>query len=79
MSEHLPSVEIEWIDLENCVPNVHDGRVLRVGFDGVTRIEAFTKSGMYADIPYVRVWKDDEPFAEMCQHNLQGVYFKAKG
>jgi hypothetical protein len=78
MSEHLPDVEIEWIDLENCVAHVHDGRVFRVGFDGVTRIEAFTKSGMHADIPYVRVWNGDEPIAEMCQHSLLGVYFKTK-
>lgn len=47
----------------------------RVGRDGVTRIEATTKSGMYADIPYVRVWKGDRCEAEFCQHNIVGVYF----
>jgi hypothetical protein len=46
-----------------------------IGFDGVTRIEACTKSGLHADIPYVRVWKGDVPFAEFCQHNIVGVYF----
>ena len=47
-----------------------------VGFYGVTRIEATTKSGMHADIPYVRVWKGDVCAAEFCQHNIIGVYFE---
>ena len=46
-----------------------------VGSVGVTRIEAFTKSGMHAAIPYVRVWKGDRPYAEFCQHNILGIYF----
>lgn len=41
-----------------------------------TRIEACTKSGMHADIPYVRVWAGDICLAEFCQHNIVGVYFK---
>lgn len=48
----------------------------RVGMHGVTRIEATTKSGMHADIPYVRVWRGDECAAEYCQHNIIGVYFE---
>jgi hypothetical protein len=47
-----------------------------VGRNGVTRIEAFTKSGMYSEIPYVRVWRGDALAAEFCQHNIVGVYFK---
>lgn len=47
----------------------------RVGKDGVTRIEACTKSGLHADIPYVRVWKGDVCEAEFCQHNIVGTYF----
>lgn len=47
----------------------------RVGKDGVTRIEATAKSGLHADIPYVRVWKGEVCEAEFCQHNIVGVYF----
>lgn len=47
----------------------------QVGQKGVTRIEAATKSGMYADIAYVRVWSGDTAIAEFCQHNIRGVYF----
>lgn len=47
----------------------------RVGSSGVTRIEATTKSGMHADIPYVRVWAGDVCLAEYCQHNILGVHF----
>lgn len=46
-----------------------------VGRDGVTLIEAATKSGMYADIPYVRIWKGEKCHSEHCQHNVLGVYF----
>lgn len=46
-----------------------------VGRRDVTRIEACTKSGMHADIPYIRVWKGDVCEAEFCQHNIIGVYF----
>ncbi len=45
------------------------------GGDVVTRIEACTKSGMHADIPYVRVWAGENCLAEFCQHNIVGVYF----
>lgn len=47
----------------------------RVGKDEVTRIEACQKSGLHADIPYVRVWKGDVCEAEFCQHTIVGVYF----
>lgn len=46
-----------------------------VGRNGVTRIEATTKSGMHADIPYIRVWQGDVCLMEVCQHNILGVYF----
>ena len=45
------------------------------GVDGVTRIEATTKSGMHADIPYVRVWAGERCVAEFCQHNIVAVFF----
>lgn len=41
----------------------------------VTEIRATTKSGMYADIPYVQVWCGDRLHAEFCQHNVQALYF----
>lgn len=47
----------------------------RVGDKGVTRIEACTKSGLHANVPYVRVWKGEVCEAEFCQHNIVGVYF----
>lgn len=53
----------------------HEAVFHRVGRLGVTRIEATTKPGMYANIPYVRVWKGDVCEAEFCQHNIVGVYF----
>ena len=50
-------------------------RVWVVGCLGVTRIESTTKSGMHADIPYIRVWKGDVAAAEYCQHNIIGIEF----
>jgi len=47
----------------------------RVGHEGVTRIEACTKSGMHANIPYLRVWIGEVCAAEFCQHNIVGVLF----
>ena len=47
----------------------------QVGVKGVTRIEATIKSGMYANIAYVRIWQGDNAIAEFCQHNVRGVYF----
>ena len=70
--EHLDGVTISAIDIDT-IPGVQAEYV--VGGNGVTRIEAFTKSGMHADIPYVRVWKGECPVAEFCQHNIVGVYF----
>jgi hypothetical protein len=49
----------------------------RTGHNGVTLIEACTKSGLHADMPYVRVWKGNVCEAEFCQHNIVGVYFAA--
>lgn len=46
-----------------------------VGRSGVTRIEACEKSGLHANIPYVRVWEGETCVAEFCQHNIIGVYF----
>lgn len=49
----------------------------RVGHQDVTHIEKWAKSGMHANIAYVRVWKGEHLVAEFCQHALAGVYFKA--
>lgn len=48
----------------------------KVGHMAVTRIEKHTKSGMHANIAYVRVWAGDHLRAEFCQHSLTGVFFK---
>ncbi len=69
MSEHPIDQVINCVDSGN-------GKYI-VGIRGVTRIEACTKSGMHADIPYIRVWADDHCMAEFCQHTLSGVYFYA--
>lgn len=47
-----------------------------VGY-GCTRIEATTKSGLHADVPYFRVWDGDTAVAEFCQHNIVGVWFNS--
>lgn len=54
---------------------VGGGDFHQVGRDGVTRIEACIKPGMYSNIPYVRVWQGEECIAEFCQHHIIGVYF----
>jgi hypothetical protein len=63
----------------------HDGKAgrgystkLKAPYERVfpcTRIEATTKSGMHADIPYIRVWNGETCIGEFCQHNIVGVYF----
>lgn len=53
----------------------YDPERYRVGFDGVTRIEACEKPGEYCMLPYFRVWKDETCFAEFGQHKIVGVYF----
>lgn len=77
MSEHLEGVEIERIIINEEGSGeyyLYEGYC--VGREGVTRIEGFVKSGSASYIPYIRVWKGDAPYAEFCQHNIQGVYFK---
>lgn len=41
----------------------------------IDRIEACTKPGLHCDIPYVRVWVGTTCIAELCQHNVVGVFF----
>lgn len=75
--EHLEGAEI--ISITVVEEGSGDGYLYEgycIGRADVTRIEAFTKSGMHADIPYVRVWKGKRPHAEFCQHNIVGVYFE---
>ena len=58
-----------------CQDGPNDAQTWVRGCLGVTRIEATTKSGMHADIPYIRVWKGDVAAAEYCQHNIIGIEF----
>lgn len=79
MSEHPVEQPIRYIQV-NHIPGWGpdgDGTCFMVGNNGVTRIEACTKSGMHANIPYLRVWADDRCVAEFCQHQIVGVYFEA--
>jgi len=73
--EHPVEQEIEHILIWQ-VPDNSESHFYAIG-NNCTRIEACTKSGMYANIPYVRVWKGDVAVAEFCQHQIVGVYFKA--
>lgn len=73
MTEHPVTQEIKSITI---VDHGESAEVYTVGYGGVTRIEACTKSGMHADIPYVRVWLGELAQAEFCQHNIVGVYFR---
>ena len=78
MSEHLKDVEIERVVIvEEGTGDNYCFEGYTVGTGDVTHIEAFTKSGMYSDLPYVRIWKGKTPYAEFCQHNIRGVYFKS--
>lgn len=76
MDEHPIKQTILEIEIDT-IPDVQGS--FRVGRNGVTRIEATTKSGMHANIPYVRVWAGDVCLAEFCQHNIVGVYFDRTG
>lgn len=72
MEEHPIQQPIKAIQIDT-IPGV-EGEYA-VGRSGVTRIEACQKSGLHANIPYVRVWAGDVCLAEFCQHNIVGVYF----
>lgn len=74
MREHPVRQVIRCIEIDT-IPEVFGSYTVGVGL--TTRIEACTKSGMHADIPYVRVWFGDVCAAEFCQHNIVGVYFSA--
>jgi hypothetical protein len=72
LNEHPVCQVIRSIEIDT-IPEVQVSYT--VGVRGTTRIEACTKSGLHADIPYVRVWKGEVCEAEFCQHNIVGVYF----
>ena len=79
--EHPVDQEIDYINVGDRSVEYPSGIVTesesyRVGYGGVTRIEACTKSGMHANIPYVRVWRGEVAVGEWCQHQIVGVYFK---
>jgi hypothetical protein len=73
MSEHPVNQPIQALELY--LDNGTDVISVAAGFNGITRIEACTKSGMHSEIPYVRVWADDVCISEYCQHHIIGVYF----
>ena len=73
MDEHPVNQAISEIDVY--IDADREPVFYRIGRNGVTRIEACTKSGLHANIPYVRVWAGDVCLAEFCQHNIVGVYF----
>jgi hypothetical protein len=73
-NEHPINQPIRAVDIDT-IPGREGGYF--VGGNGVTRIEACTKPGLHCDIPYIRVWKGDVCEAELCQHNIVGVYFAA--
>lgn len=74
MEEHPIQQVIRAICVFPQQPNFQ-GEEYIVGLGGVTRIEACQKSGLHANLPYVRVWDGDTCLAEFCQHNIVGVYF----
>ena len=76
MEEHPIGQPIKAIQIDT-IPGVESS--YSVGYNGVTKIEACQKSGIAANIPYVRVWKDEVCAAEFCQHNIVGVYFAENG
>jgi hypothetical protein len=73
MTEHPVEQEILWAQIDT-IEHQETRWVLHHG--GVTRIGACTKSGMCADIPYIRIWKGDICVAEYCQHNIVGIGFR---
>lgn len=74
ITEHPVQQPIRAIEIDT-IPESQAAYI--VGQNGVTRIEACTKSGLHADLPYIRVWKGEVCEAEFCQHNIVGVYFAA--
>jgi len=50
-----------------------------VGKYGVTKIEAYGEPGMYCDIPWVRVFKDDDVAHRVCCHELASINYKTGG
>jgi hypothetical protein len=73
--EWIEGVEIEVVTV---VDREGATEYYRVGAGQVTKIEAVEKSGLHANVPYVRVYRNGVPYAEFCQHNIVGVYFKQR-
>lgn len=61
-----------------CVKTLDDGSEVSYtvgGVNGVTKIEQCEKSGMYSNIPYLRVYSGESIIAELCQHNIESINF----
>lgn len=70
---------MEWPDNQT-IDEIHfddggTGATIKIGRNGITKIEPIMKSGEYAAIPYVRVWVGNRVHSEFCQHKLIGVFF----
>lgn len=74
MEEHPINQAIQSIE----IPDGADSFCSYTVGQNCTRIEATFKSGLHANMPYIRVWRDDVALAEFCQHNIVGVYFSAE-
>jgi len=49
----------------------------RVGdYSGVTEITRFEQPGPHCMLPYVRVWKGSEVFADFALHQIISIYYK---
>lgn len=46
------------------------------GPSGVTEITRFEQPGPHCILPYIRVWKGSEVFADFALHQIIGVYYK---
>lgn len=42
---------------------------------GVTKIERFEQPGPHCMLPYIRVWKGPNPFADFALHQIIGIYY----
>lgn len=49
----------------------------RVGSpNGVTEITRFEQPGPHCMLPYIRLWKGAEIYADFALHNIIGIYYK---
>jgi hypothetical protein len=71
----IESITVWFGNSDKVEVGAYDPEAYRVGYGGVTRIEACEKPGEYCMLPYVRVWRDEVCVAEFAQHKIVGIYF----